>query len=100
MRRDQPVDPARVENKPAEPEAVAALPAFITGGVPKPSNSVTDSTEPAPLPLAPGGIGVEGEHESASYHLRNRRRRRRPGQGDEPEQTAEQPIQTDAQAEV
>lgn len=99
VRRDQPGESARVENKPAETEAVTALPAFITGGVPKPSNSVTDIADSSVQQLAPEGGDVEGEHESASYHLRSRRRRRRPGQGDEPEQTAEQPIQTDAQAE-
>lgn len=97
-RRDQPADPARIENKPPEIEAPTALPAFITGGAPKLSIPVAEGAEPSQQSPAPVGGEVEGEHEGANYHLRSRRRRRRPGQGDDPDQAAEQPIQTDAPA--
>lgn len=99
IRRDQPGNSARIENKPPEVEVAAALPAFITGGAPKLGNPISETAEPPqPQPAALLGGEIEGEHEAANYHLRSRRRRRRPGQGDEPDQTAEQPVQTDAPA--
>ena len=69
----------RYEPRPVE-DPSAALPAFITGGAPRPAQQATDQ-EPAPGQFQPGPEG-EVEHEGANYHLRTRRRRRRPGQGD------------------
>ena len=94
-RRDQSVEPARIENKSPEIETAGALPAFITGGAPRPSNPAPEASQPSDQPSVPAGE-LEGEHEGANYHLRSRRRRRRPGQGDEPELNIDQPMQTDA----
>jgi hypothetical protein len=63
--------------KPAVEEPSAGLPAFITGGAPRPNPS-QDQAPPEETAFR-DTPEVEGEHEGASYHLRSRRRRRRPG---------------------
>ena len=100
-RRDQSVEPTRLENKPADIEAATALPAFITGGTPRTGSPVVTETIEPPQPQQPAvaiGADIEGEHEGANYHLRSRRRRRKPGQDEDSDQTAEQPAQTDVAA--
>lgn len=94
-RRDPGIEPPRPEVKSAEVEAAAALPAFITGGTPRPINPAPDAAQ---SPSGPVAGETEGEHEGASYHLRSRRRRRRLGQEDESDQKEPQTAQTDAQA--
>lgn len=81
---DQPQP--RYEPRTAE-EPAAALPAFITGGAPRPAQQPADST-PGEAQFQPGPEG-ETEHEGANYHLRSRRRRRRPGQAEGEGQAAQ-----------
>jgi hypothetical protein len=74
---DQPQP--RFEPRPVEDPA--ALPAFITGGAPRPPQN---SAEQEPVTgQVPAGVEGDAEHEGANYHLRTRRRRRRPGPGEE-----------------
>ena len=85
--------PAPVMTEPPmaqdEPQPVAALPAFITGGRP-----VTPVVEAQPsTPPAAGGAPFDAEHENANFHLRNRRRRRpRAGEGGADEAGGERPV--------
>lgn len=81
----------RVESRPAD-DVEPGLPAFITGGAPRPA---------APQPVEGAGDNAsfqpgpeaEGDHEGASYHLRSRRRRRRPqGEGDAQPAPGEMPV--------
>ena len=67
-----------------EPQPIAALPAFITGGV---RPVAIEAAPPAAMPQPPVPASFEGEHDNAAFHLRNRRRRRPrpPGEGGEPE---------------
>jgi hypothetical protein len=78
---DQP-QPRYEPRQPDDP--AAALPAFITGGAPRPAQTQVNEQPPV------GGDFTqqdgEGEHEGANYHLRSRRRRRRPGQDGEDQQ--------------
>lgn len=80
---DQPQP--RIDTRPIEDPA-AALPAFITGGAPRPVPQPLEQPVVAAAPFSPTPE-ADGEQEAASYHLRNRRRRRRP-QGEEEGQQA------------
>lgn len=85
---DQPQP--RFENRPAE-DIAPALPAFITGGAPRPAPQPVDEPAPTPAAFQPAAEG-EGEHEGASFHLRSRRRRRRPQGEGEGQATPELPV--------
>ena len=70
-------------------EPAPGLPAFITGGAPRPA--------PAPVegpasPAAEPPIGADADHDAASFHLRSRRRRRRPGDGENQPAAGELPL--------
>ncbi len=75
----------RVDIRPIE-EPATALPAFITGGAPRPAPQPVEQSVVGAAPFAPAPE-ADGDQEAASYHLPNRRRRRRP-QGEEESQQA------------
>jgi len=65
--------------QPQAEEPASGLPAFITGGAPRPAPAPVEATGGL-VQEAP--VGSDAEHEAANYHLRSRRRRRRPGDGE------------------
>ena len=89
---DQPQP--RFDNRPptTTDEAPAGLPAFITGGAPRPAPQPVEQPVIAEAPLQPAPA-AEGDQEAANY-LRNRRRKRRPQAEDEAAQpvTSELPV--------
>ena len=85
---DQPQP--RFENRQPD-EAAPGLPAFITGGAPRPAPQPAEEADQGAS--FQQGPEAEGDHEGANYHLRSRRRRRRPqGEGDPQPASGELPV--------